>query len=201
MKSTSSNRIWIVTEKGIERLTLNVEMTRCSSELILPRSNRNIYSNIIKLDDKIIVSQGEESFITDASNNLSNMPGLLQILDGANCYYSNISKDSDENYWYITGDALKVRRKNPVNGMYDPHPTIVWNRHSRRRTARVADARTRVITDGVNRGQNYDPVAVQLQKISGVTPEIFFDYQRVQSLRSTSISSYASIMSPTTMSL
>ena len=123
----SSNRIWIVTEKGIERLTLNVEMTRCSSELILPRSNRNIYSNIIKLDDKIIVSQGEESFITDASNNLSNMPGLLQILDGANCYYSNISKDSDETYWYITGDALKVRRKNPVNGMYDPHPTIVWN--------------------------------------------------------------------------
>lgn len=99
-------------------------MNRCSSELILPREG---YSNIVKLDNKIIVSNGGRSYITDASNNLSDSPGLLQMLDGANCFYSNICKDSDGNYWYITGDALKVRRKNPVSGMYDQLPIIIWN--------------------------------------------------------------------------
>lgn len=120
----SNNRIWIVTDNGIERLTLNIEMSQCSSELILPRDG---YSNIIKLDNKIIVSTGGHSYITDASNNLSESPGLLQILDGANYFYSNICKDKDGSYWYITGDALKVRRKNSTSGTYDTSPIIVWN--------------------------------------------------------------------------
>ena len=46
-------------------------------------------------------------------------------------------------------------------------------RHSRSQPAAVADARTRVITDGLSRGRNYGHAAVQLQKISVVTPEIF----------------------------
>lgn len=123
----NNNRIWLATERGVERLTLNGEMTRCSSELITPKTEGKAYSNVIKFDGRIIISHADSSYATDESGRLTSNEGILKLCDGTGCFYNAIDRDEDGNVWYIVGDALKVRCKNQRTGGYDLPPVLIWD--------------------------------------------------------------------------
>lgn len=123
----SNNRIWIVTEKGIERITLNAAMTEASPEVILPHPGGTVYHNIVKLGESIVVSQGSKSYITNSHNNLSESVGALALLDGCDVFYSNIEEDAEGNIWYIVGDELKVCRFNSQSRKYADKSQLVAN--------------------------------------------------------------------------
>lgn len=123
----NNNHIWLATDRGVERLTLNSEMTRCSSELITPQLEGKAYSNVIKFDGHIIVSYADRSYATDESGKLTSNEGVLKLCDGAGCFYNAIARDEEGNVWYIVGDALKVRCKNQRTGVYDLPPVLIWD--------------------------------------------------------------------------
>lgn len=127
----SSNRVWISTNRGIERLTMNSEFTRSANELLLKGSeDPQDYQNILKLDGHIVVSHGKKSYITDDSNNLSNDEGLLTLCDGNNTFYDLIVKDDDGYVWWIANNALKVRKINKRTGQYDTRSTQVLHKQN-----------------------------------------------------------------------
>lgn len=123
----NNNRIWLATERGVERITLNSEMTRCSADLVTPQVQGRAYSNVMKFDGHIIVSHADRSYATDESGNLTGSEGVLRLLDGAGCFYNALDRDEEGNVWYIVGDALKVRCKNQRTGAYDQPPVLIWD--------------------------------------------------------------------------
>ena len=123
----NNNRIWIVTDKGVERITLNGAMTEASPEVVLPHPGGTVYHNVSKLGERIVVSQGSQSYITNEHNNLSESVGALALLDGRDVFYSNITEDADGNIWYITDGKLKICRFDPTNKKYADKAELIWN--------------------------------------------------------------------------
>lgn len=124
----SNNRIWICTDNGVERLTINQDMTRCVREVVMKKPDgESPYCNVIKLDGHIVVSAGENSYVTNERNELSDEPGILELCDGNKAFYNIIRRDSDGNVWYITGNALKVRRLDKRSMQYDTRPALLWD--------------------------------------------------------------------------
>lgn len=124
----SNNRVWICTDNGVERLSINQGMTRCAREVVVKRpESESPYCNVIKFDGHIVVSAGGKSFITNERNELSDEPGILELCDGNGAFYNAIQRDSEGNVWYITGNALKVRRLDRRSMQYDSRPTLLWD--------------------------------------------------------------------------
>lgn len=135
----TNNRIWVITEKGLERLTLNAEMDECSSELLLTRLHDREYLSLSKLDDRIIVSSNlayeyEENasgdvrnFVTDKSNNLCRDSAFFNRLMGEYSNYVVVTEDDRKNIWFISDRALHVSIYDEECGDYK-HPAVrVWN--------------------------------------------------------------------------
>lgn len=123
----NNNRIWLATERGVECLTLNSDMTQCTSTLMTPAAGNNVYNNVMLFDGRIVVSHGDSSFVVGPNGRLSADAGVLSLCDGAGHFYTAIQRDQDDNVWYITGNALKVRRKNPHTGIYDSPALLIWD--------------------------------------------------------------------------
>ncbi len=124
----SNNRVWICTERGLERVTISHDMTHCSTEMIMEKpKDGTVYLNVMKFDGRILVSMGNHSYMTDDNNELTDDDSLLNLLDGPNAFYTCLSKDKDGNLWYITNNALKVRLLTPQTGQYATKSTLVWD--------------------------------------------------------------------------
>lgn len=123
----TNDRIWIISNKGIECLTLNRDMTCCSAKTMIPFSGqRDDFFAISKIDDQIIVSSKRKCQITDANNNLVDSVSFFdQLLDGQ-ALYSVIEKDDKHNLWYIHGNTLKMRPFDKKTGKYKSSIKI-WN--------------------------------------------------------------------------
>lgn len=123
----NNNRIWVVTDKGVERITLNGAMTEGSLEVVLAHPGGEVYHNVLKIGEQIVVSQGGRSYITNEHNNLAESVGKMALLDGNEVFYNNIEVDDDGNIWYIVGDLLKVCRRDSLTGRYADRAELVWN--------------------------------------------------------------------------
>lgn len=100
--------IWIVSNRGVERLTLDAMRQTFSAELIRPYGEQNDYFNIDKIDEHIVISNSSFCAMTNANGHLEEAPDFFALLDGVR-HYSFIKKDSENNLWYLANDALKVR--------------------------------------------------------------------------------------------
>lgn len=135
----TNNRIWVITDKGLERLTLNAEMNECSSELLLTRLHDHEYLSLSKLDDRIIVSSnlahefegkisGEvRNFVTDKSNNLSRDSVFFNQLVGEYGNYVVVTEDDCKNIWFISDRALYVSLYDEEKGHYKQPSIRIWN--------------------------------------------------------------------------
>ena len=123
----TNDRIWIISNKGIECLTLNRDMTCCSAKTIIPFSGqRDDYFAISKVDDQIVVSSNRICQVTDANNNLVDSASFFnQLLDGK-ALYAEIKKDDKNNLWYIHGSTLKMRPFDQSTGKYK-NSIKIWN--------------------------------------------------------------------------
>lgn len=117
-----SGYVWITTEKGIERVSIDVTHNSISRELKMQRWAIDSYMNIMKLDGKIYISQGTHSFSVDNNGNISDSPQLLSKLLGSNVFYSDIKKDKNGNIWFVVGDALYALPASAPNSILQ-----IWN--------------------------------------------------------------------------
>lgn len=124
----AQGRIWICTDRGVERLTLSQDMSRCAREVLEPKpQDPTQYCNIIRVEDHIIVSVGERSKITDESGELTDAGGLLDQMDGNGVYYICATRDTDGNIWYIVRNCLKVRKFDKEKGAFEESARTVWD--------------------------------------------------------------------------
>lgn len=105
----NQGKIWIVSNRGIERLALNEDRTSCIAELVHMQNSQNDYSHIDKIDKKIILSNNHFCGLVNENGVLENHEEFFNLLDGTK-NYAIIQKDENNNLWYISGDALKVRQ-------------------------------------------------------------------------------------------
>jgi len=123
----TNDRIWIISNKGIERLTLNRDMTSCSAETIIPFSGKqDDFFAINKIDEHIIVSSERKCQITDANNNLVDSISFFKHLLDGEALYSVIKKDQENNLWYIHGNTFKMRPFDKKTGKYK-NSIKIWN--------------------------------------------------------------------------
>lgn len=119
-------RIWLITDNGIERISLNEDCTIATSQVVLKHPGGIVYHNIIKVDNEIVLSQGEKSYVVNRHGELSDEDGVLTHCVGRNRYYSDIKIDNEGYIWFIIGDALYVRRCDK-EGAYEPQVIQLWN--------------------------------------------------------------------------
>ncbi len=124
----AQGRIWICTDRGVERLTLSQDMSRCAREVMeVKPQDPTQYSNVIRLGDQIIVSVGERSRTTDANGELTDANGLLDQMDGSGVFYTCATRDTDGNIWYIVRNSLKIRKFDKEKGAQEEKSRTVWD--------------------------------------------------------------------------
>lgn len=117
----AQGKIWIVSNRGIERLTLSEDKTTCVSELIHAQEQQNDYFHIDKINEEIILSNNHFCGIVNANGILEKREDFFNLLDGIK-NYATIQKDEHNNIWYISGDALKVRQYDMKKRQFTEQP-------------------------------------------------------------------------------
>lgn len=73
-------KIWIVSNRGVERLTLNEDMTSCMAELIRAQEQQNDYFHIDKVDDKVIISNNHFCGVVNSNGILETTSEFFNLL-------------------------------------------------------------------------------------------------------------------------
>lgn len=105
--------VWIVSQQGVERLVLNGAMDSFSAELVRPFNERHDYYDMAKIDDRIFISSADCCMLVGSSGTVESAAEFCRLLDGEK-HYPLVRKDEHNNLWYLSDNALKVRR-------YDMH--------------------------------------------------------------------------------
>ncbi len=108
----TDGRVWISTERGIERLTLSTDGGRCAREIVKARPEwGGVFSNVMKIGHDIVVSMGENSWVADSDGTLHE-DGVIERMDGANVFYDCAAEDNDGRLWWVTSSKLRTRDAN-----------------------------------------------------------------------------------------
>ena len=78
----AQGKIWIVSNRGIERLTLSEDKMTCVSGLIHAQEKQNDYFHIDKIDEEIILSNNHFCGIVNANGILEERKEFFDLLDG-----------------------------------------------------------------------------------------------------------------------
>jgi DNA-binding CsgD family transcriptional regulator len=121
-----NNRIVIISDLGIERLTFDEKMESVTSETIAAAQTPNDYFSLNKIDNKLIISNKKICLRTDSTGNFFEDAAFFNLLEGI-FHYTQIKKDADNNIWYIAGDRLKVLPFDKNGGKYLQKPVQILN--------------------------------------------------------------------------
>ncbi len=99
--------IWIISHRGVEKLTLNANMDMFTAETIYANEDESNYIDIQKIDDKILITSKDYCRVVSAAGTVESASGFLSSLEGER-HYTHIWKDADNNIWYQLGNSLKV---------------------------------------------------------------------------------------------
>ncbi len=111
--------IWIVSHRGLERLTLNARMESFTAEMIHAMENEGDHMTIHKIDDRIVITGQNYCRVVSASGNVESGDEFFETLDGKKLYTS-IWKDGDNNMWYQADNFLKIRKYDMHTRQYIP---------------------------------------------------------------------------------
>jgi DNA-binding CsgD family transcriptional regulator len=122
----TDDRIWVVSNRGVDCLTLNSDGDSCQAESVFQFRHQSDYFNIDKIDSTVIISNSSICRTVTGGEAPRNDSAFFALLDGNKCY-SLIKKDMDNNLWYISDKALKVRVYNAQNNHYEKQSIQIWN--------------------------------------------------------------------------
>lgn len=105
----SDDNIWIITDIGIEKLTLNLNLNSCIDQIVLRRFNPQEYFSINMIDNQIIISSTNRCLILKNNELEKDSAFFNQILEGTKFYYV-IKKDNENNIWFLSDEGLKVKK-------------------------------------------------------------------------------------------
>ncbi len=99
--------IWIISHRGVEKLTLNASLDLFTAEMIYANEDESNYIDIQKIDDRILITSNDYCRMISAAGTVESASSFLSSLEGER-HYAHIWKDKDNNIWYQIGNSLKV---------------------------------------------------------------------------------------------
>jgi len=122
----AKNRVVIVSDIGIERLTFDKGLTRVTTEIVVQARNANDYFSLNKVNNQLIISNNNVCLRTDKNEEFINDTAFFNSLDGT-AHYTQIKIDDSKNIWYIIDDRLKVLAFDKKTGKYAENSVQMWN--------------------------------------------------------------------------
>ncbi len=116
--------IWIVSHRGLEKLTLNATMESFTAEIVYAAENESDYIELQKIDKRIIITSQHFCRVVSAAGNIETATDFFQTLEGEQ-HYTRVWKDTDNNIWYQIGNSLKLRRYDMHKRQYVPQSTAL----------------------------------------------------------------------------
>lgn len=114
----ANNKIWIITQRGVERLTLTNNYTRCTPEVIQKATgDPKEYFGMHRIDDQLFISGTYKSMLINTQGMPAAPDPIQKNLNGPGAY-SAVAKDEDANLWFIQNNTLYIRVYDKPNRRY-----------------------------------------------------------------------------------
>lgn len=118
--------IWLLTSRGVERLTIDLANHSILPELVLEQHAAQRVYSLAKLDNAILVTSNDYSGIIRSGGILTPDSAEVRRLSGVHRYL-NIQIDKDSNIWYLYDNRIAVRKYNHQTNLYDEERVVVFS--------------------------------------------------------------------------
>ena len=110
-------KIWILSSRGVERLTIDLAQNKVVPELIIEQSASHRIYSLTHLQKQVLITSDNHCLLVDTNGTISTDTQLLNQLSG-NHRYLNVEEDTQHNIWYIYDNRVSVRPYDPQNQSY-----------------------------------------------------------------------------------
>ncbi len=118
--------IWILTSRGLERLSVNLNTRKVTSELILKQANAPRIYSLTKWQNRILITSDEYCATVDTSGQFSTDISILDNLAGKHRYL-NLTEDIHKNLWYIYDNRIAVRAYDSMSHSLKKENIVLYN--------------------------------------------------------------------------
>ena len=122
----AQGNIWLLTSRGLERLSVDLHASKARSELIIEQANAPRVYSLTKWQNQILITSDEYCAVVDTNGILSTDISILANLAGLQRYL-NITEDIDKNLWYIYDNLIAVRTYDSISDSYQEENIVLYN--------------------------------------------------------------------------
>ena len=122
----AQGNIWLLTSRGLERLSVDIHASKARSELIIEQANAPRVYSLAKWQNQILITSDEYCTVVDTNGILSTDISILANLAGPHRYL-NITEDIDKNIWYIYDNLIAVRAYESKSHSYKKENIVLYN--------------------------------------------------------------------------
>ena len=122
----AQGNIWLLTSRGIERLSVDLSTSKVHSELIIGQVNAPRIYSLTKWQNKVLITSDDYCAVVDTNGVLSTDSSILSNLAGTQRYL-NITEDIHKNIWYIYDNLIAVRTYDSLLHTYQKENVALYN--------------------------------------------------------------------------
>ncbi|MFI3296307.1 MAG: hypothetical protein R3Y59_01635 [bacterium] len=123
-----NNNVWIITSRGVELLTVDLENLTAQREIIRQSIDNSDYISISKVDGRVIISNDNYCRIVNEIGQIEEDTHFFSLMGGIRIY-SYIHEDPERNLWFISRDEFSVVRYNHETLSYEAKPINIINKN------------------------------------------------------------------------
>lgn len=120
----AKQNIWLLTSRGVERLTIDLSRNKVVAELIIEQNSAPRVYSLTTYRGNVLITSDDYCAVVDTNGVFSADTQIFNDLSG-NRRYLNVEEDINHNVWYIYDNRVAVR-------LYDNHSqsyldeSIIW---------------------------------------------------------------------------
>lgn len=120
----TKNKIWLLSSRGVEQLTIDLTKNQVLSELIIEQNAAQRTYSLTNWQKQVLITSDKHCAIVDTNGIITTDTQLLNQLSG-NQRYLNIAEDVQHNVWYIYDNRVSVRPYDPQTDSYRAEQ-VIW---------------------------------------------------------------------------
>ena len=118
--------IWLLTSRGVERLSVDKNASKVSSELVIKQPDAQRIYSLTKWQDKVLITSNEYCAVVDTNGSFVTDSSTFVNLAGKHRYL-NITEDIHKNIWYIYDNRIAVRKYDSLSHSYHKENIVLYN--------------------------------------------------------------------------
>lgn len=118
--------IWLLTSRGVERLSVDKNASKVSSELVIKQPDAQRIYSLTKWQDKVLITSNEYCAVVDTNGSFVTDSSTFLNLAGKHRYL-NITEDIHKNIWYIYDNRIAVRKYDSLSHSYHKENIVLYN--------------------------------------------------------------------------